>query len=63
MYRKFDVMGNLFLYSVLFNATKDSRCVAEFDVTVFSSIEKYTIQKKTLHHIKLAIHAWSTKCG
>jgi hypothetical protein len=30
---------------------------------VFSSIEKCTMQKKISRHIKLAIHAWSTKCG
>jgi Cft2 family RNA processing exonuclease len=30
---------------------------------VFSSIEKCTMQKKITRHIKLAIHAWSTKCG
>jgi hypothetical protein len=30
---------------------------------VFISIEKCTMQKKILRHIKLTIHAWSTKCG
>jgi hypothetical protein len=30
---------------------------------VFSLIEKYTMQKKIPRHIKLAIHACSTKCG
>jgi hypothetical protein len=30
---------------------------------VFRSIEKCTMQKKIPRHIKLAIHAWSAKCG
>jgi hypothetical protein len=29
---------------------------------VFRSLEKCTMQKKILCHIKLAIHAWNTKC-
>jgi hypothetical protein len=32
-------------------------------MAVFSSIEKCIVQKKIPHHIKLAIHIWSTKYG